>query len=44
MHGDYDGAVKLIADYGFLASETKDSISKLNEVPKNLDLSFYVDL
>ena len=42
--GNYNEALKLIEDYGYLASETTDSISNLNEIPKDLDLSFSVDL
>jgi hypothetical protein len=43
-HGDYDGAVKLIAEYAYMTSEIADTIEELNNIPRDLNLSFSVDL
>ena len=43
IHGDYDGALKLIADYGYMTSEIEDTIEKLNNIPRDLNLSFQLN-
>jgi len=43
-HGEYEEAAKFIDDYGLLAAETIDAMEKLNIIPVDLDLSFYLDL
>lgn len=43
IHGDYDGALKLIADYGYMTSEIEDTVEKLNNVPRDLNLSFQLN-
>ena len=43
-YGDYDGAVKLIAGYGYITTEIGEVIQEMNNIPRDLNLSFSVNL
>jgi len=43
-HGDYDEAMKFIDVYGNLTSDIYDAIGRLDKIPKDLNLSFELNL